>query len=123
MSRSPSQEISAFLSLRPGKRKKGASFARLSGGALAQAALHVGDRVKVWVSADYYDGVITEVGSGPHAGQYRIHFDKYANEQYALAKNVQPAKGAATGAKPRSAKCRIMVLNGLPVCDPGSVRR
>ena len=87
---------------------------------------HVGERVKVWVSGDYYTGTIRAVGSGANAGQYLIHFDKYASEQYALAKNVV-ALGAAPAprgsAKRGSNGCRIMLINGLPVCDPATVRR
>lgn len=90
--------------------------------AMAGGGFHVGDRVKVWVSADYYDGAVAAVGTGEHAGQYLIHFDRFSTDQYALARNVLP-RGGASAAKPRSkAKCRIMVLNGLPVCDPGSVK-
>lgn len=95
--------------------------------ASAQAAWHVGDKVSVWVSADYYDGTVVEVGSGEHAGQYRIHFDKFTSEQYALAKNVLPRKSAPAGNSRAGTTgkngCRIMVLNNLPFCDPGSVKK
>ncbi|MCJ0765405.1 hypothetical protein [Variovorax terrae] len=93
--------------------------------ATAQAAWQVGDKVRVWVSADYYDGTVVEVGSGDHAGQYRIHFDNFSSEQYALAKNVLPRKPAPANSgqarKTGQNGCRIMVLNNLPVCDPASV--
>ena len=96
----------------------------IAGTAMAQS--HVGDRVRVWVSGDYYPGTIREVGTGSHAGQYLIHFDKYTTEQYALAKNVLPlsaAPAARSNGKRGSNGCRIMLINGLPVCDPATVRR
>ncbi|MBS0480391.1 MAG: hypothetical protein JSR79_13980 [Proteobacteria bacterium] len=96
------------------------------GSAMAQTSWRVGDKVSVWVSADYYDGTVVEVGSGDHAGQYLIHFDKFTADQYALAKNViarRPAVPQASNGKTGTNGCRIMVLNGQPVCDPGSVRR
>ena len=100
-----------------------ASALLIAGAASAQS--HVGDRVRVWVSGDYYVGTIKEVGSGSHAGQYLIHFDKFTTEQYALGKNVLPL-GTAPAARPSGKRgsngCRIMVINGLPVCDPATVK-
>ena len=94
--------------------------------AFARDAWHVGDKVSVWVSADYYDGTVVEVGSGDHAGQYLIHFDKFTSNQYALAKNViarKAAKSERSSGKTGTNGCRIMVINGLPVCDPATVKR
>ncbi len=93
-----------------------------SGAAFAQNAWHVGDKVSVWVSADYYDGTVLEVGSGDHAGQYLIHFDKFTSDQYALAKNVVARKPAAAE-KTGPNGCRIILINGLPACDPATVKR
>lgn len=92
----------------------------------AAGGWRTGDKVSVWVSGDYYDGTIVEVGSGDHAGQYRIHFDRFTSEQYALAKNVLARRSAATGSAPKATGtngCRIMVINGLPVCDPATVKK
>jgi hypothetical protein len=103
----------------------GAAALFASSAVFAQA-WHVGDKVRVWVSGDYYDGSVLEVGSGDHAGQYLIDFDKFATDQYALAKNVYPrqaAPAARPSGKTGSNGCRIMVINGLPACDPGSVKR
>ena len=98
----------------------------LAGAALAQNAWRVGDKVRVWVSADYYNGTVIGIGAGDNAGQYLIKFDNYAGNQYALAKNVLPRTTAAapksTG-KVGSNGCRIQVLNGMPFCDPGTVKR
>lgn len=109
------------------KLRIAAALGALLAAAAAHAAWQVGDKVRVWVSADYYDGTVVEVGSGDHAGQYRIRFDHYNNEQYALAKNVLPRKTAPAGppqdGKTGSNGCRIMVLNNLPFCDPGSVKK
>lgn len=97
----------------------------IAGTALAQS--HVGDRVRVWVSGDYYAGTIKEIGTGSHAGQYLIDFDKYATDQYALAKNVLPLGAAPAAARSNGKRgsngCSIMLINGLPVCDPATVRR
>jgi hypothetical protein len=93
---------------------------------MAQNAWHTGDKVRVWVSGDYYNGTVVAVGSGDHAGQYYIKFDDFTSNQYALAKNVfsrtsKPAQQAS--GKTGTNGCRIMVLNGLPVCDPATVKR
>ena len=91
----------------------------------AQSAWHVGDKVSVWVSGDYYDGTILEVGSGDHAGQYYIHFDRFTSNQYAMANNVYARRSgtpAPASGKTGSNGCRIMVINGLPVCDPATVK-
>ena len=98
----------------------------LAGAALAQNAWHVGDKVRVWVSADYYNGTVIGIGAGDNAGQYLIKFDNYAGNQYALAKNVLPRTTAAapkSSGKVGSNGCRIQVLNGMPFCDPGTVKR
>jgi hypothetical protein len=94
---------------------------------MAQNAWHTGDKVRVWVSGDYYDGAVIEVGSGDHAGQYLIDFDQFTSNQYALAKNVLPRQGASAAKRPSGKTgtngCRIMVINGLTACDPATVKR
>jgi hypothetical protein len=97
----------------------------LASAAVAQNAWHVGDKVSVWVSADYYDGTVVEIGSGDHAGQYYIHFDNFTSNQYALAKNVvarKPKTSERSSGKTGTNGCTIMTINGLPVCDPATVK-
>lgn len=94
--------------------------------AFAQNAWQVGDKVSVWVSGEYYDGTVVEGGCGNRAGEYRIHFDNFTSEQCALAKNVvarKPARSGQTSRETGTDGCRIMVINGLPVCDPATVKR
>ncbi|TFZ03744.1 hypothetical protein [Ramlibacter humi] len=84
----------------------GRVFAMVCVAASAQGGFKPGDKVKVWVSADYYDGTVVQAGSGDHAGQYLIHFDKFSNDQWALARNVAARAGGGgttTAAAPATA--------------------
>jgi hypothetical protein len=76
----------------------------------------VGDKVEVWNSA-WYPAEILEVGAGDHAGQFRVHYDKFsaASDQWILAKNIrarvaaksEAEKAAETAAGPRLGMYRI----------------
>jgi len=79
----------------------------------AADAWKVGDKVEVWNSA-WYPAQVLEIGSGDHAGQFRVHYEKFsaASDQWILAKNIrarapeksEAAKAAETAAGPRLGK-------------------
>lgn len=80
----------------------------------AAEAWRVGDRVEVWNSA-WYPAEILAIGEGEHAGQFRVHYEKFsaASDQWILAKNIRaradatPAKSPQASAGPRIGKYRV----------------
>lgn len=82
----------------------------------AADAWKVGDKVEAWNSA-WYPAEVLEIGAGDHAGQFRVHYEKFsaASDQWILAKNIrartvaksEAAKAAETTAGPRPGKYRI----------------
>jgi hypothetical protein len=82
----------------------------------AADAWKVGDKVEAWNSA-WYPAEVLEVGDGDHAGQFRVHYDKFssASDQWILAKNIrarvaaksEAGKAAETAAGPRLGKYHV----------------
>jgi hypothetical protein len=70
----------------------------------------VGDKVQGY-DVDWYDATILEVGSGNHAGEYLIKYDKYTTEKWLSAASIRarpgaaPAGGSAAGLQPGRYAC------------------
>lgn len=52
------------------------------------ADFKVGDRVQAWAIA-WYDATVTEVGTGDHAGTYKVHFDDGRDDAYLPAASLR----------------------------------
>ena len=48
----------------------------------------VGDKVQGY-DVDWYDATILEVGTGDHAGEYLVKYDKYSTEKWLSAESVR----------------------------------
>jgi hypothetical protein len=70
----------------------------------------VGDKVQGY-DVDWYDATILEVGSGGHAGEYLVKYDKYSGEKWLSAASIRarpgaaPAGGSAAGLQPGRYAC------------------
>ncbi|MEI9905658.1 MAG: hypothetical protein WDN06_18260 [Asticcacaulis sp.] len=65
------------------------ALAILSVASSAPAAdFKVGDRVQAWAIA-WYNATITEIGTGDHAGQYKVHFDDGRDDAYLPATSLR----------------------------------
>ena len=70
---------------------------------------HVGDKVQGY-DVDWYDATILEVGSGDHAGEYLVKYDKYSGEKWLSAESIRarpsaPAAAGAAGVQPGRYAC------------------
>ncbi len=52
------------------------------------ADFKAGDRVQAWNVA-WYNATVTEIGTGDHAGQYKVHFDDGRDDQYLPATSLR----------------------------------
>lgn len=59
-----------------------------------------GDKVEAWNVA-WYKATILEVGSGEHAGQFKVHYDDFssASDQWVSDKNIRSADASAKAEK------------------------
>jgi hypothetical protein len=57
----------------------------------------VGDKVQGY-DVGWYDATVVEVGTGAHAGEYLIKYDKYSGEKWLSAASIQARPGAAPAA-------------------------
>jgi hypothetical protein len=53
---------------------------------------HVGDKVQGY-DVDWYDATIVEVGTGDHAGQYLVKYDRFQGQKWLSAASIRTRPG------------------------------